>query len=225
MGRSLKTMAIKLLRSTALRATVIVLSMLGAGFIFLVHNAAAASSRTEVVIGLQNDMTTLDYFNPETNTVWNAYQVGYSFEGLYSSDPDNHIFAVLANDAKVGTGITNGFKFITPITDPQPIVDVYIRPGVTFHDGQSLSADDVVFTYQSLAWSTYQTFITAALWWPTHQWPHWTGGTNTSHIGVEISPAASDAVRFYLYKPYALFFLATLQVPIIPKHIWISHIE
>jgi len=221
MGRSLKTMAIKLLRSTALRATVIVLIMLGAGFIFLVHNAAAASSRTEVVIGLQNDMTTLDYFNPETNTVWNAYQVGYSFEGLYGSDPDNHIFAVLANPAKG----TNGFTFITAPTAPQPVIDVYIRSGVNFHDGQPMTRDDVVFSYQVLAWSTSQTLITSALWWPTHQWPHWTGGTNTSHIGVEASPAAPDAVRFHLYKPYALTFLGTLQIPIIPKHIWTGHID
>src|SRR6266545_2633694 len=57
---------------------------------------AAQGGRNELVIGLQNDMTTLDYFNPETNTVWNAYQVGYGFEGLFSNDPDYNVFPVLA---------------------------------------------------------------------------------------------------------------------------------
>jgi len=209
-------MVLKLLRSPGLRATVITLVLLGAGFIFLAHPVAAQGGRTELVIGLQNDMTTLNYFNPETNTVWNFYQVGQDFEGLFSSDPDTNVYPVLANPAK-GTG---GFTFVTAPTAPQPIIDVYVRPGVTFHDGQPMTVDDVVFTYQALAWSTYQTYITSPLWWDAPIWTHWTGGANVSHIGVEVSPAAPDAVRFYLAKPYALFFLATLGVPIIPKHIW-----
>ncbi len=216
-------MELKLLRSPGLRATVLVFVLLAAGFVFLTTPAAAQGGRTELVIGLQNDMTTLDYFNPETNTVWNAYQVGYSFEGLFSNDPDYSVFATLANPAKGTSG--PGFTFIVPPTSPQPVVDVYIRPGVTFHDGSSMTRDDVVFSYQVLEWSTYQTFISSALWWDAPIWPHWTGGSAVSHVGVEPSPAASDAVRFHLSKPYALFFLGTLQVPIIPKSIWTNHIN
>src|SRR6266699_634456 len=222
-GEERNTMELKLLRSPGLRATVLVFVLLAAGFVFLTTPAAAQGGRTELVIGLQNDMTTLDYFNPETNTVWNAYQVGYSFEGLFSNDPDYSVFATLANPAKGTSG--PGFTFIVPPTSPQPVVDVYIRPGVTFHDGSSMTRDDVVFSYQVLEWSTYQTFISSALWWDAPIWPHWTGGSAVSHVGVEPSPAASDAVRFHLSKPYALFFLGTLQVPIIPKSIWTNHIN
>ncbi|TLZ46196.1 MAG: hypothetical protein E6K19_01210 [Methanobacteriota archaeon] len=211
-------MRLKLLHSPGLHAFVITLILLGAGFIFLAQAAAAQGGRTELVIGLQNDMTTLNYFNPETNTVWNFYQVGQNFEPLYGSDPDNNIYPILANPAKGTSG--SGFTFVTAPTAPQPVIDVYVRPGVKFHDGVGMTADDIVFTYQTLAWATYQTFITSPLWWDAPQWPHWSGSGNVSHIGVEISPVAPDAVRFHLAKPYALFFLATLNVPIIPKHIW-----
>src|SRR2546427_1797474 len=211
-------MALKILHSPGLRAAVIAMVLIGTGFMVFAQPTAAQGGRTEIVIGLQNDMTTLDYFNPETNTVWNAYQVGYGFEGLFGSDPDNHVFPVLANPAKGASG--PGFSFIGSPTAAQPVVDVYVRPNVNFHDGQPLTVGDVVFSYQVLAWSTYQTFVTSPLWWIAPQWPHWTGGGNVSHIGVEVSPAAPDAVRFHLYKPYALFFLATLGIQIIPKHIW-----
>ena len=216
-------MELKLLRSPGLRATVLVFVLLAAGFVFLATSAAAQGGRNELVIGLQNDMTTLDYFNPETNTVWNAYQVGYGFEGLFSNDPDYNVFTVLANPAKGASG--PGFTFIVPPTNAQPVVDVYIRPGVTFHDGTPMTRDDVVFSYQVLEWSTYQTYISSALWWDLPIWPHWTGGAAVSHVGVEPSPAASDAVRFHLSKPYSLFFLGTLEVPIIPKAIWTNHID
>jgi len=215
-------MKLKLLHSPGLRAAVLVFVLLGAGFVFLAQPAAAQGGRTELVIGLQNDMTTLDYFNPETNTVWNAYQVGYSFEGLFANDPDYNVYPVLANPAKGASG--PGFTFIGLPTDPQPVVDVYIRPDVTFHDGSALTRDDVIFSYQVLEWSTYQTFISSALWWEAPVWPHWTGSGAVSHVGVEKAPDA-DAVRFHLSKPYSLFFLGTLEVPIIPKGIWQNHID
>src|SRR5881296_3061494 len=216
-------MGLKLLRSPGLRAIAIVFVLLGSAFIFAAQTVAAQGERTELVIGLQNDMTTLNYFNPDTNTVWNAYQVEWGFEGLFSSTPDNIVFPVLANPAKGTSG--PGYTFIVAPPAAQPVVDVYIRPGVTFHDGQPMTVDDVVFSYQVLEWSTYQTYIGTALWWDAPKFAHWTGGAAKSHVGVAVSPAAADAVRFTLSKSYALFFLATLQVPIIPKHIWTTHIN
>src|SRR6266704_2053972 len=217
-------MGLKLLRSPGLRAIAIVFVLLGSAFIFAAQTVAAQGERTELVIGLQNDMTTLNYFNPDTNTVWNAYQVEWGFEGLFSSTPDNIVFPVLANPAKGTSG--PGYTFIVAPPAAQPVVDVYIRPGVTFHDGQPMTVDDVVFSYQVLEWSTYQTYIGTALWWDAPKFAHWTGGAAKSHVGVAVSPApGGDAVRFTLSKSYALFFLATLQVPIIPKHIWTTHIN
>src|SRR5207247_7201407 len=54
-------MELKLLRSSRLRTAAIVFVMLGAGFIFLAQSAAAQTERTELVVGLQNDMTTMDF--------------------------------------------------------------------------------------------------------------------------------------------------------------------
>src|SRR3989449_1198435 len=216
-------MGLRILHSPVLRSIAIVFVLLASGLIFAAQTAAAQGERTELVIGLQNDMTTLNYFNPDTNTVWNAYQVEWGFEGLFSSTPDNIVFPLLANPDKGTSG--PGYKFIVAPPAAQPVVDVYIRPGVTFSDGQPMTVDDVVFTYQVLEWSTYQTFIGSALWWDAPRFAHWTGGAAKSHVGVEVSPAAADAVRFTLSKSYALFFLATLQVPIIPKHIWTTHIN
>ena len=216
-------MGLRILHSPVLRSIAIVFVLLASGLIFAAQTAAAQGERTELVIGLQNDMTTLNYFNPDTNTVWNAYQVEWGFEGLFSSTPDNIVFPLLANPDKGTSG--PGYKFIVAPPAAQPVVDVYIRPGVTFSDGQPMTVDDVVFTYQVLEWSTYQTFIGSALWWDAPRFAHWTGGAAKSHVGVEVSPAAADAVRFTLSKSYALFFLATLQIPIIPKHIWTTHIN
>ncbi len=58
-------------------AMVVVYVMIGAGFVVLAQSplAAAATYRTELVVGLQNDMTSLNYFDPATNTVWKAYMV------------------------------------------------------------------------------------------------------------------------------------------------------
>src|SRR5207247_10228016 len=120
-------------RSSRLRTAAIVFVMLGAGFIFLAQSAAAQTERTELVVGLQNDMTTMDFFNPETNTVWNAYQVEWGFEGLFSCTPDNLILPVLANPAKVtsGTGYTS--RDAPPARNDT--VDVYSRPALSFHEG------------------------------------------------------------------------------------------
>ena len=72
---------------------------------------------------------------------------------------------------------------------------IKLRTNVKFHDGQTLTADDVVFSYQVLAWSTYQTFVTSPLWWIAPQWPHWTGGGNVSHIGVERPAGTTEPLR------------------------------
>ncbi len=211
----------------ALRALVVAFVLLGGMFIVLLQAQAASAQggRTEIVIGLQNDMTTMNYWNPETNTVWNYYQTGLLvFEGLFSNDPDFTAFPVLADRARVGTSpLGGGPGYNIVALGANPIIDVYVRTGVKYHDGSTMTPDDVVFSYQAKAWSTEQTAITEALWWDAPLWPHWTGGAAKSHIGVE--NVGTNTVRFYLVKPYALFFLSTLEVTVIPKAIWQAHID
>ena len=39
---------------------------------------------------------------------------------------------------------------LVPPTAHNPIIEFYIRPGVTFHDGHAVTADDVKFTYEAI---------------------------------------------------------------------------
>jgi ABC-type transport system substrate-binding protein len=39
---------------------------------------------------------------------------------------------------------------LIPATAHNPIIEFYIRPGVTFHDGHAVTAEDVKFTYEAI---------------------------------------------------------------------------
>ncbi|TLZ51487.1 MAG: hypothetical protein E6K18_04860, partial [Methanobacteriota archaeon] len=216
-------MEIKRSRLRAVHAMLIVYVMLVAGFAAVLQSRGASADRTELVVGLQNDMTTLNFWNPETNTVWNNYQVGWNFETLFSTDPDSALYGILADDGVTGTHSgTKGYDIRTDLDATGKTVDVFVRQGVTFHNGQTMTADDIVFSFQAKAWSTEQTIITEPLWWPTPN-PnvvHWSG-TGGSHIGV--TKVSATVVRFYMYKPFALFYQGTLGgVTIIPKAVWVG---
>src|SRR5207244_11985468 len=88
-------------RSIALRTLVIVFVMVASVFVLTLSspNAAAAASRTNLVIGLQNDMVNLNPFDPSTNSVWKAYQTQYNFETLFTFDPNYQLYAELADPA------------------------------------------------------------------------------------------------------------------------------
>lgn len=78
---------------------------------------------------------------------------------------------------------------------------VHIRPGVTWHDGQPLTADDVVYTIQSI------------------QAPDYASPLASSFSGVTVEKVDGQTVRFKLKQPYAPF-LSSLTVSIAPKHVW-----
>ncbi|TXH07580.1 MAG: hypothetical protein E6Q06_02305 [Candidatus Moraniibacteriota bacterium] len=78
---------------------------------------------------------------------------------------------------------------------------VFLRPGVRFHDGEELSADDVVFTVRSIQDPAYKSPLRA----------NWQG--------VEVAATDQYTVIFTLKKPY-FGFLENLVVGILPKHIW-----
>src|SRR2546422_338486 len=215
----------RFLSSNHVRAMVVVYVMIGAGFAVLAQSplATAATYRTQLVVGLQNDMTSMNYFDPATNTVWEGYMVAWWFESLLAHHQASLSYAFLADPAYGGgngwTVDASGFN-----------VTVQIRSGVTFHDGVTMNADDVVFTYQTLGWSTYNTFVTDPLWWPTKKYPLWNSTTFggpcagcLSHVGIE--KLSANQVVFHLTKSYALFFYLTMEIPIIPRHIWKDHIN
>ncbi|TXH06724.1 MAG: hypothetical protein E6Q06_05090 [Candidatus Moraniibacteriota bacterium] len=78
---------------------------------------------------------------------------------------------------------------------------VFLRPDVHFHDGGALSADDVVFTVNSIQDPAYKSPLRA----------NW--------LGVDVVATDQYTVVFTLKKPYSGF-LENLVVGILPKHIW-----
>ena len=78
---------------------------------------------------------------------------------------------------------------------------VTLRQGVKWHDGQTFSADDVVFTVQTIQDPSYKSPLRA----------NWQG--------VEVSKQDEFTVVFSLKKAY-FDFLENLTVGILPKHVW-----
>ncbi|HYY48650.1 MAG TPA: ABC transporter substrate-binding protein [Thermoplasmata archaeon] len=210
--------------------------------------AAAASSRTNLVIGLQNDMQNLNPFDPGTNSVWKDYQVYNNFETLFTSDPDSALYAVLADPAAAcPAGTTVGIPG-SCLDSSNLNITVNIRSGITFTNGMPLTADDVVFSYQTLVWSAIATSIQSAIWWPTPMAPLWNSTANGA-TGAGSCPAASPMcsshvavfknsatqVRFQLTPHtvpgvtnggYALIYYDTLSaVYIIPSGVWKNHLQ
>src|SRR2546425_4203422 len=247
-GEEERHMNFRLSRSMALRTILVVWVLIATAFAFMVTSQnAAAAARTNLVIGLQNDMVNLNPFDPGTNSVWKAYQTQYNFESLFTYDPNYQIYADLADPAAAcPTGTT--------VAVPGSCVDasklnitVNIRSAVTFTNGQTLTADDVVFTYQTLPWSTLATDIVQAIWWDHPVAPLWNSTANgatgagacpssnpkcSSHLGIfKTGPLQ---VRFQLTPHtvpgvtnggYALVFYDTLVSAIIPSGIWKNHLQ
>ncbi|HYM39048.1 MAG TPA: ABC transporter substrate-binding protein, partial [Thermoplasmata archaeon] len=243
----------KWLSSNTLHAVIIVFVMVAASFVLLVQTnvVSAQASDTQLVVGLQNPAVSLNFFDVATNSVWKAYMLEYNFESLYTYDPDSKLYSDLASDQAIPAancpsvasipGPYNGMCHSADFLN----FTVFLHTGITFTDGQALSADDVVFSYQTLPWSTNAQVIYPALWWPQPMVPLWNATTPgctapaslpyacMSHTAVKKLSATS--VNFQLLPvytgtganavkgAYALFFYATMVVPIIPLHIWQNH--
>ena len=91
------------------------------------------------------------------------------------------------------------------VTQTDPLtVDVKLRANQAWHDGQKLTADDVVFSFQAPATGDkspmYKPFV-------------------ANIAGVEAT--GPDTVRFRLNTPSAAFLTSTLaKINLIPKHVW-----
>ena len=230
----------KLLRSKNVHALVMAYVLIAASLVLLVqaHGAAAAGATNDtLVVGLQSDMTNPNIYDPATNSVWKQYQTEYNFEGLVFHDPAYQSYNVLSDpthtSCPTGTVLATGYPggiCIDTATGLQ--VTVFLRTNVTFTNGQPLTADDVVFTYQHDPWGVGQnTGTLASIWWTAPKWPLWNsttyGGTCSgpkcmSHVGIE--KLGTYEVRFNLAQPYSLFFFDPMEFVIIPSGVWKTHL-
>jgi peptide/nickel transport system substrate-binding protein len=109
------------------------------------------------------------------------------YSGLFSYDEAGKIRKNLVDQYDL---VEDGKKYV-----------MRLRQDVKWHDGQGLSADDVVFTFRTIQDPSYKSPLRA----------NWQG--------VEVSKEDDFTVVFSLKKPY-FDFLENLTVGILPKHIW-----
>ncbi|MCC5961517.1 MAG: hypothetical protein JJU09_00160 [Rhodobacteraceae bacterium] len=90
---------------------------------------------------------------------------------------------------------------VDPVDDVT--IDVTLREGMTFHDGEPLTAEDIVFTFNYYMDSDYNYF--------------------DSYLAAidSVEQTGDLSVRFNLSEPSAPFATITLsQIPILPQHLW-----
>lgn len=82
-------------------------------------------------------------------------------------------------------------------------IDIVLREGLTFHDGEPLTVEDVKFTFDYYIEQDFAYFR------PFYQ------------VIDEIVITGEKSLRFLLKEPFAPFITVTLsQIPILPQHIW-----
>jgi len=110
------------------------------------------------------------------------------FSGLTKYDASGKIVFDLAKEIKM--------------SEDGKTYEAYLRDDVLWHDGQKLTADDVIFTVETIQNKDYGSPLRA----------NW--------VGIEVEKIDNqNGVRFKLEKPYAAF-LERLTLKIMPKHIW-----
>lgn len=87
------------------------------------------------------------------------------------------------------------------ISEDKRVYTVNIRHDVSWHDGQPLTADDIVFTIRSI------------------QTPDYGSNLASAFQGVQVDKVDDYTVTFTLKQPYAPF-LSSLIVGIVPRHVW-----
>lgn len=86
-------------------------------------------------------------------------------------------------------------------TDDQKTLEVSLRKNITFHDGEPLTADDVIFTFQAI------------------KNPNWRSPLAGLFQNVTVVRVDEQTVQFQLKEPNPQF-LQSLTVGILPEHIW-----
>ncbi|MFZ2984751.1 MAG: ABC transporter substrate-binding protein, partial [Candidatus Moraniibacteriota bacterium] len=109
------------------------------------------------------------------------------YSGLFSYDAAGNLVKRLA----AGYTVSSDGKLYT----------ITLRPGTKWHDGEELTADDVVYTVQAI------------------QNPAYKSPLRSSWMAVDVAAADRYTVTFSLQKSY-FGFLENLTVGILPKHIW-----
>ena len=157
-------------------------------------------------IAMQQDIPDFNNYNIGTNSVWKAHVINNCFEGLSATDFDLNTIKLLAED--------------WTFDEDALTVDVTIREGVKFHDGTTMTSEDVYFSYlMARDGTTFADRIIQAF--------DQDDDDVVSEAEMEDGLVVIDDyhVQFVMAKQYGQFFTSTLSVPIVPKHIWEDHVD
>ena len=89
------------------------------------------------------------------------------------------------------------------LSDDKTTYTVHLRTNVTWHDGETFNASDVIFTINLLSDPAYKSPL------------------RSNWQGIQTTPIDDHTLQFKIDKPYAGF-LSNLTFGIIPKHLWNS---
>jgi peptide/nickel transport system substrate-binding protein len=113
------------------------------------------------------------------------------FSSLFTYDNQGQLITDLVTDYSIST---DGKKYT-----------LHLKENILWHDGQTLTADDIAFTVNLLQDSSYNPV----------------GTKNWDSEKIKVSTPDNKTVEFTLSEPYAPF-LNKLTFGILPKHVWID---
>ncbi len=168
----------------AVAGTVALLFWLGA--LYVVSTKAVPKAGGEYTEGVAGQPRYVNPILSQTSEA-DADLVELIYSGLFSYDASGNLVKRLAADYN--------------ISEDGKIYTVTLRPGTKWHDGEELTADDVLYTVQAI------------------QNPAYKSPLRSSWQSVDAVAVDRYTVTFSLQKPY-FGFLENLTVGILPKHIW-----
>jgi ABC-type transport system substrate-binding protein len=199
---------------TAALAFVLVLVMVSTPFSGAVRASAPESSAPTpkagpyggvFKIGFQSDMKGL---NPcVVNDVWSWNVIGFVYDTLggTSKQTQEPIPWTAESWEETSTDHLNW--------------TVHLRQNVKWHDGQPLTADDVVFSYNFLMdVGRYVSSLESVDWTPL---PGATDKNETYYEGVQ--KVDDYTIKFKLARTNPTVLLDVMGIPLLPKHIWRNH--
>jgi len=166
---------------------IIILSLLFSGVFFYFNNLqTVAAQGGEYIEGLVGSPK---YINPL-----------YSSVSDVDNDISRFIYSSLFKRGKNGE-LVKDLAESYEIDKDSKIYTFSIKSGVRWHDGNNLTVDDIVFTFNAIKNKEYKSTL------------------RNSFIGVDIEKIDDRKIKFILSDPYAAFF-EILTFGILPSDIW-----
>jgi peptide/nickel transport system substrate-binding protein len=194
----------RIMKTKTIVAELVMLLVVLAAFSMVPSNAKAAQEGETLYLAMQQDMPDFNTWNLASNSVWKQNVIGFAFESLAGLDFNMLPYELLAEDW-------------TFDEDTLEVV-ITLREGVLFHNGEEMTADDVVFTYvHAREGGTYASNIINAFD------DDGDGTVSLAEIQAAVVKVDDYTVSMTMATPYGQFFTNTLGIPIVPMSVWEDH--